>query len=169
MNGLYQPLYAVLCLVSALAGSWTALDLFGRIHANIGRARSAWLIAASLALGLSIWAADFEAVLGAQVGARGHYDPALVALSLAVAIGAAGLAFFVASQRRGDPFLTLAAGAILGAGAWGWRPCAPFRSWGSSPCWWPCRCSCPWRPRAPAWRRQVLSPVRKRALQPWEG
>ena len=40
-----------------------------------------------------------------------------MALSLAVAIGAAGLAFFVASQRRGDPFLTLAAGAILGAGA----------------------------------------------------
>ena len=66
MNGLHQPLYAVLCLVSALAGSWTALDLFGRIHANIGRARSAWLIAASLALGLSIWAADFEAVLGAR-------------------------------------------------------------------------------------------------------
>ena len=116
MNGLYQPLYAALCLISALAGSWTALDLLGRIHANIGRARSAWLAAASLALGLSIWAADFEAMLGAKVGARGHYDPALVALSLAVAIGGAGLAFFVAVQRRGDLVLTLASGAILGAG-----------------------------------------------------
>ncbi len=116
MNGLYQPVYVALCMISAMAGSWTALDLFGRIHANIGRARSAWLIAAALAFGLSLWAADFEATLGAQVGARGHYDPALVALALALAVGAAGLAFFVAAQRRGEMALTLAAGAILGAG-----------------------------------------------------
>ena len=114
MNGLHQPLYVALSLISAMAGSWTALDLFGRIHGNIGRARSAWLIAASLALGLSLWAADFEAMLGVHPGLRVRYDPALVALSLAVAIGGAGLAFFMATQRRGELILTLASGAVLG-------------------------------------------------------
>ena len=115
MSGLHQPLYVALSLASALVGSWTALDLFGRVHANIGRARSAWLIAASLALGLSVWAADFEAMLGFHAGFPVRYDPALVALSLAVAVGGAGLAFFVAAQRRGELVPTIASGVILGA------------------------------------------------------
>lgn len=114
MNSLHQPLYVALSLVSALAGSWTALDLFGRIQGNIGRARSAWLIAASIALGLSIWVADFEALLGAHTGSRGRYDPALVALSLAVAVGGSGLAFFLSAQRRVEWGLSIFAGAVLG-------------------------------------------------------
>ena len=116
MSGLHQPLYVLLSLVSALVGSWTALDLFGRIHANVGRARSAWLVAASLALGLSVWAADFEAMLGLHAGAPIRYDPALVALALAVATGCCGLAFYLAAQRRGEQVSTLAAGVILGGG-----------------------------------------------------
>ena len=114
MNSLHQPLYVALSLVSALAGSWTALDLFGRIQGNIGRARSAWLIAASIALGLSIWVADFEALLGAHTGSRGRYDPALVALSLAVAVGGSGLAFFLSAQRRVEWGISIIAGAVLG-------------------------------------------------------
>jgi PAS domain S-box-containing protein len=105
-----------LSLVTALAGSWTALDLYGRIQGNIGRARSAWLIAAALALGLSIWAADFETLLGIHPGVHGRYDPSLVALSLAVALGGSGLAFFLSVQRPGEALLTAAAGVILGAG-----------------------------------------------------
>jgi PAS domain S-box-containing protein len=115
MNSLHQPIYLALSVVSALIGSWTALDLFGRVHANIGRARSAWLTAASLALGLSIWAADFEAVLGLHPGAAVRYDSALIALSLAIAVGGSGVAFFIAAQRRDDLTLTLGAGAALGA------------------------------------------------------
>jgi PAS domain S-box-containing protein len=116
MNALQQPLYVALSLITALAGSWTALDLFARMPGNIGRARSAWLIAASIALGLSIWAADFEAMLGLRMVTRNRYDPALVTLSLAVAIGGAGLAFFMSAQRRGEIAWSAAAGAILGAG-----------------------------------------------------
>ena len=116
MNGVHQPLYVGLSVISALVGSWTALDLFGRLHANIGRARSAWLTAAALALGLSVWAADFEAMLGLRTGGPIRYDPALVALSLAVAIGSAGLAFYLAAQKRGELLPTVAAGVILGTG-----------------------------------------------------
>jgi PAS domain S-box-containing protein len=116
MNGLHQSVYMALSLASALVGSWTALDLFGRVHANIGRARSAWLVAASLALGLSVWAADFEAMLGFHVDRPVPYDAALVALSLAVAVGGCGLAFFLAAQRRGEIVSTVGSGSILGAG-----------------------------------------------------
>jgi PAS domain S-box-containing protein len=114
MTGLHQPWYVALSVVSALVGSWTALDLFGRIHANVGRARAAWLIAASLGFGLSVWAADFEAMLGFHAGYPVRYDPAMVALSLAVAIGGAGLALSLAAYRRGDLFATVGAGVILG-------------------------------------------------------
>ncbi|HUO22486.1 MAG TPA: response regulator [Caulobacteraceae bacterium] len=114
MNGLHQPLYVALSMASALVGSWTALDLFGRVHANIGRARSAWLAAAAVALGLSVWAADFEAMLGFHPGLPERYDPALVALSLAVAVGGAGLSLYLASLRRGELGPAAASGLILG-------------------------------------------------------
>jgi hypothetical protein len=60
--------------VIACLGSWTALDLFRRVRAHTGHRRTRWLLAAAAAMGLSIWAMHFIAMLGFDPGTEVRYD-----------------------------------------------------------------------------------------------
>ena len=112
----HHPIFVGLSLLVAVFGSWTALDLFGRVRSHIGRARQAWLGMAAIAMGLSIWSMHFIAMLGFDPGAPVAYDPALTILSLALAVIATwGAFFFAARERAGGPLVALA-GAAMGAG-----------------------------------------------------
>ena len=111
----HNPLFFVLSVVIAVLGSWTALDLFRRVRANRGNAQAAWLFAAALAMGLSIWSMHFIAMLGFDPGVPVRYDPGLTLLSLALAIAATGYAFFTAIRVRG-PVLLFLPGLVMGAG-----------------------------------------------------
>jgi PAS domain S-box-containing protein len=116
MQLVHHPLYVVLASTVAVLGSWTALDLFLRARVWVGQVRSAWLIAASLAMGLSIWAMHFIALLGFDAGAAVSYDASLTALSLALAIGATGFAFAVAGTRQPSAGAVAGAGLVMGLG-----------------------------------------------------
>ena len=96
MHHAHQPVFTVLSVVIAVAGSWTALDLARRVDANAGRARLAWRAGAALGLGLSIWSMHFVAMLGYDPGAPVSYAPGPTLLSLALAIVATGGAFLAA-------------------------------------------------------------------------
>src|ERR1700744_2451461 len=97
------PAFIVMAGVVALFGAWTAMDLFRRVHANVGRARIAWMPAASLALGLGVWAPPAVWLLGCSLGGPGRLDGAVLTFALALAMSGAGVGFTVMSRRGRDP------------------------------------------------------------------
>ena len=101
----------LLSVLIALVGSYAALDLVGQVALAKGRARAAWLLGASLALGFGIWAMHFVGMLGLKLAVPVAWDPPVVAVSLAVSVAgsAAGLA---AVARR----LPLGGAALLTGG-----------------------------------------------------
>jgi PAS domain S-box-containing protein len=115
--GQSNPIFLLLALVVAVFGSWTALDLFRRLRTHVGASRLIWLIGASVAMGSSIWAMHFIAMLDFDAGSAGRYDPNLTLLSLLLVVSAACGAFFLAARPGTKTIDVLAAGAALGAGA----------------------------------------------------
>jgi len=111
------PLFILMAALVTLLGGWTAMDLFRRVHANVGRARIAWMTAASMALGLGLWAAPCLWLLGVSFGGPGRLDVSVMAFSLALAMGGSGVGFSVMSRRGRDLIYGALGGACIGAGA----------------------------------------------------
>ena len=109
-----HPLFTALALAISLFGAWTATDLFRRVYANVGRARTAWLTAAASALGLAIWAMHLVALLGQDAGAPDSFDGAVLLMSLAVAVGGCGAAFWLMARRSRDLSFSLIGGTMIG-------------------------------------------------------
>jgi NO-binding membrane sensor protein with MHYT domain len=53
--GSYDPLVVALSFVIAVAASYAALDLAGRVTASKGWSFAAWLTCGSMAMGIGIW------------------------------------------------------------------------------------------------------------------
>jgi PAS domain S-box-containing protein len=96
----HDPGLVTLSVLIAIAASFTALDLAGRIPVASGRARVGWLALAAVVLGGGIWAMHFVGMLALNAGLAIHYDLELTALSLLIAVVATGLALIAASQPR---------------------------------------------------------------------
>src|ERR1700761_8095848 len=111
------PVFIVMAGVVALFGAWTATDLFRRVHANVGRARIAWMTAASMALGLGLWGVPVICLLGLDFGGRGRLDGSVLTFALALAMGGAGLGFTVMARRGRDLLFGALGGAAMGLGA----------------------------------------------------
>ena len=109
-----HPAYTLLATGVAVFGAWTATDLFRRVFANVGRARIAWMTAASVALGLAIWAMHLVALLGEDAGAPDSFDGSVMAMSVAVAVGGCGLAFWLTARRSRDLMFSLIGGGVIG-------------------------------------------------------
>ena len=109
------PLFAALATVVALFGAWTATDMIRRVHANVGRARLAWLTAAAMALGLGAWAMQVINLLGLDFGVPQRFDGPVLVLAAAVAMGGCGLAFVLMARKGRDLAFALAGGAVAGA------------------------------------------------------
>ncbi|MBB4004055.1 MHYT domain-containing protein [Aurantimonas endophytica] len=67
-------------------------------------------------MGLSIWSMHFVAMLGFDPGSAVRYDPFLTVVSLLLAIGATGGAFFFAARDGARLAHVLLAGAAMGVG-----------------------------------------------------
>ena len=114
----FPALQFVLMAASAAAfGAWTGVDLFRRVHANVGRARIAWLTAASMALGAGLWAAPVVWLLGLNYGGGGRLDGSVLAFALALAMGGSGLCFTLMGRRGRDLLFAVLGGAAAGTGA----------------------------------------------------
>ena len=115
MHAAHHPIFVVLSILTAWFGSWTALDLFRRVRAHEGAWRMAWIAAAGVAMGLSIWSMHFIAMLGFDPGTEVRYDVRLTLLSLGLAIAATTFAFFFYARQQGFD-RQLLSGLIMGAG-----------------------------------------------------
>jgi PAS domain S-box-containing protein len=106
----------VLSYVIAVFASYTALDLAGRVAASIGRSRAAWLAGGAFAMGVGIWSMHFTGMLALKMGMPVTYDVFDTLLSMAVAIAAATLAFFVVSRGVVGIRELALAGPVMGVG-----------------------------------------------------
>ena len=98
MHGTHESPLVWLSILIAICASYTALTLAGRVAAARGRARLAWLLGGSVAMGSGIWSMHFVAMLAFHLPVAIGYDVPLVALSFLAAVGASAFALFVASR-----------------------------------------------------------------------
>ncbi|HEY9229363.1 MAG TPA: MHYT domain-containing protein, partial [Gemmatimonadaceae bacterium] len=114
MNGTHESPLVALSVLIAICASYTALTLAGRVSVARGRARLAWLLCGSVAMGSGIWSMHFVAMLAFHLPVAIAYDVPLVTLSFLAAVGASAFALFVASRSTVDNIRRVAAGFCLG-------------------------------------------------------
>src|ERR1700741_1207452 len=95
----HHPIYVVISIMVAIIGSGTALALHRRVGAHGGTAQRAWLGAAAVAMGFSIWSMHFIAMLGYNAGVPVSYDLGLTTSSLLLAIASTAMAFLLVGSR----------------------------------------------------------------------
>lgn len=116
IQGSFEPVLVVISVIVAVAASYTALDLAGRIRASSGRARQLWLAAAAVAMGGGIWSMHFVAMLAFVLPVPVAYDFELTALSLLVAVIVTGAAFALVASKVPTRAGIGSAGLLMGAG-----------------------------------------------------
>ena len=117
-SGTYDATLVILSILIAIAASYTALDLAGRIKAASGGVASvSWLVTAALAMGGGIWSMHFVAMLAFSMpGMDVSYDVGLTLLSLLLPIVVTGIGFFVVSRANGGLVALVASGVLMGVG-----------------------------------------------------
>lgn len=113
----YNTALVSLSILIAIAGSFTALDLASRTRASVGWMQHAWLCAAALCMGGSIWSMHFVGMLAfGMPGMEIQYDLALTLWSLVVPIAVTAISFFaVGTQGLGRRTLGIG-GLFMGLG-----------------------------------------------------
>src|SRR3954451_16744262 len=100
MHGTHNTPLVLLSIVIAICASYTALSLAGRVAVSRGRARLAWLLGGSIAMGSGIWSMHFVAMLALHLRVTVAYDVPLVVLWHLFAVAASASALFVASRPK---------------------------------------------------------------------
>jgi PAS domain S-box-containing protein len=115
MAGSYDYGEVARSVLIAIAASYVALDLTGRVTAAKGRVRLAWLSGGAVAMGIGIWAMHFKGMLAFHLPVPVEYHWPTVLASLLVAILASAVALYLASRRKMGHFEALTGSVIMGA------------------------------------------------------
>ena len=116
MTGCYDYSEVVRSVLIAIAASYAALDLTGRVTAASGRVRLAWLSAGAVAMGIGIWEMHFKGMLAFRLAVPVEYHWPTVLASFLVAILASAVALYLASRHKMGPVEAAAGSVIMGAG-----------------------------------------------------
>jgi two-component system sensor histidine kinase/response regulator len=116
LAGSYDYRLVTLSVLIAIAASYAALDLAGRINASHGRARLLWVTAGAVAMGLGIWSMHYIGMLAYSLPVAVLYHWPTVLLSLLAAILASGIALFLASRTFMRPSSLGIGGVLMGIG-----------------------------------------------------
>jgi NO-binding membrane sensor protein with MHYT domain len=73
MSGSYDYSEVARSILIAIAASYAALDLGGRVTAARGWARSAWLSGGAIAMGIGFWAMHFKGMLAFRLPVQVSY------------------------------------------------------------------------------------------------
>ena len=115
LSGSHDAALVALSVAIAVAASYTALDLAGRVGAASGWARRVWLGTAAVAMGGGIWAMHFVAMLAFSLPVPMAFDAGLTLLSLVVPVTVTGIGFAV-TARSANPARIGLAGLLMGLG-----------------------------------------------------
>jgi len=116
MTGSYDYSEVARSVLIAIAASYAALDLAGRVTAARGRIRLAWLGGGATAMGIGIWAMHFKGMLAFHLPVPINYHWPTFLASLLVAILASAVALYVASRQKMGRFEALTGSLIMGSG-----------------------------------------------------
>jgi len=116
MNGSYDYGEVARSIVIAVAASYAALDLAGRVTAAKGRARAAWLTGGASAMGIGIWAMHFKGMLAFRLLVPVSYDWPTILAALLVAVLASLVALYIVSRQEMGPVQVLTGSLIMGGG-----------------------------------------------------
>jgi len=100
----------------AIAASYAALDLAGRVSAARGRVRLAWLSGGAVAMGIGIWEMHLKGMLAFRLPVLVEYHWPTALAALLVAVFASAVALYVASRQRMGPVEALTGSVIMGGG-----------------------------------------------------
>lgn len=116
VHGFYHMDRVALSIGIAILGSYTALEI-ARIALMVNRARIAWLGAAAVVMGGSIWAMHFIAMLAYDLpGVVVSYDLQITALSLAIPIALTLVGFLAAMNADRRALSIVLSGLLIGVG-----------------------------------------------------
>jgi PAS domain S-box-containing protein len=100
----------------AIAASYAALELAGRVTAAGGRVRAAWLTGGAMAMGLGIWAMHFKGMLAFNLPVTVKYHWPTVLVSLVAAVLASAIALYVVSRQKMGPVQVWTGSLLMGGG-----------------------------------------------------
>ena len=103
-------------ILIAIAASYAALDLGGRVIAARGRARAAWLTGGAIAMGIGIWAMHFKGLLAFRLPIRVDYHWPTVLASLVIGVLASATALYIATRQKMGPAQAWTGSLIMGGG-----------------------------------------------------
>jgi two-component system, sensor histidine kinase and response regulator len=113
--GSYDYRLVALSVLIALAASYAALDLAGRVTSARSLARAAWLTGGATAMGIGIWSMHYVGMLAFRLPVPVQYDWPTVLISLLAAILASAIALFVVSRRKMGLFRAIVGSIFMGS------------------------------------------------------
>ena len=116
LPGTYNYWLVALSFGVAILTSYTAVDLAGRIMANRGLGRNAWLTGGAIAMGSGIWCMHFVGMLAFRLPIPVYYHVPTVVFSLLAAIAASFTALYVVSREQMTHMNAVLGSLVMGAG-----------------------------------------------------
>jgi PAS domain S-box-containing protein len=116
LSGSYDYGEVARSVLIAIAASYAALDLAGRVTAASGRVRLAWLGGGATAMGIGIWAMHVKGMLAFHLPVPIAYHWPTLLASLLVAIFVSAVALYVASCQTMGGIKGLIGSVIMGGG-----------------------------------------------------
>ena len=116
LEGHYNSALVGLSILVAILASATSLDIAGRIRGAEGGLRLIWMLAAGTAMGGGIWAMHFVGMLAFSLPVTIGYDVPMTLGSLALAIIATSVSFFVVFRGAFRIGKVILGGMLMGLG-----------------------------------------------------
>src|SRR6266436_331798 len=116
MTGSYDYSEVARSVLIAIAASYAALDLAGRVTAARGRIRLAWLSGGATAMGIGIWAMHMKGMLAFHLPVPVEYHWPTILAAILAAILASAVALHVASRQKMGRVEALTGSLIMGGG-----------------------------------------------------
>jgi len=116
MTGYYDYSEVARSAVIAIATSYAALDLAGRVAAASGRVRLAWLSGGAIAMGIGIWTMHLKGMLAFRLPVPVEYHWPTLLAGLSVAVFASAAALYVTSRQKMSRADALTGSTVIGAG-----------------------------------------------------
>ena len=112
----YDPFQVALSIIIAIAASYAALDLAGRVTATRGGVRAAWLSGGAISMGTGIWAMHFVGMLAFHLPVTVVYFWPTTLVAILIAVVASGVALSIVPLKGMGLLYAIVSGCILGLG-----------------------------------------------------
>jgi signal transduction histidine kinase/CheY-like chemotaxis protein len=116
LAGHYETPLVLISIMVAIAASYAALSLAGRVSESRGRAVLAWVVGGSIAMGSGIWAMHFVGMLAFRLPIPIAFDLPLTLASLLLPIGASCLALWQVNRAALGWKRLCASALVMGIG-----------------------------------------------------